>query len=235
MFLTKAIVLKYIKYSESSIIVRIYTELFGLKSYIVKGVRKKNAKFNLALFQPLMQLEMVVEHRERNNLHYIKEAKPYSYYQSLYENVKKSAITMFILELLNKTLKEESQNLQLFNFLSESFFILDKAQSGFNCFHYHFSMDLTQYLGFQPLDNYNETNTVFNLKEGKFQPEIDEIEYCVAEPLSSQLSKILSSPEYIVPQIYLSPLLDKIILYYQYHLPGIKDFRSPVILHKLLN
>ena len=32
------------KYSESSVIVKIFTEKFGLKSYIMKGVRSKNLK-----------------------------------------------------------------------------------------------------------------------------------------------------------------------------------------------
>ena len=41
---TNGIVLKVIKYSESSIISNIYTERFGLQTYIVNGVRSAKAK-----------------------------------------------------------------------------------------------------------------------------------------------------------------------------------------------
>ena len=42
---TKGIVLRTIKYGDTSIVVAIYTELFGVQSYLVNGVRteKKSA------------------------------------------------------------------------------------------------------------------------------------------------------------------------------------------------
>ena len=50
---TRGIVFSYTEYRETSLIVKIYTELFGIQSYIVNGVRKKNAKLNVGWFQPL--------------------------------------------------------------------------------------------------------------------------------------------------------------------------------------
>jgi len=235
MFTTKAIVIKYIKYSETSIIARIYTELFGLQSYIIKGVRKKNSRINTALFQPLMQLEMVVYHREKKELQNIKEVKPFVVYQSLYSKPDKSSIVLFIVELINKTIKEECCNSVLFDFISKSLIQLDNTSGSCSCFPHHFSIELTKYLGFYPNDNYNEPNNIFNLKEGKFQSIIDEIDYCIAFPLSEQLHLLLSNPTYIVPQNYSNPLLEIILLYYKYHLPNIKDFSSPLILHKVLH
>ena len=52
---TKAIVLTAIKYGDSSLIVRCYTEQSGSKSYLLRGVLKsKKGKLRPAYFQPLM-------------------------------------------------------------------------------------------------------------------------------------------------------------------------------------
>jgi len=77
---TKGIVLNYIKYSDTSIIAKIYTEAFGLQSYIVNSVRSSKAKNKIALFQPLTLLEMVVYHKNHQGLQRISEmrtAEPY--------------------------------------------------------------------------------------------------------------------------------------------------------------
>ena len=41
---TEAIVLSYLKYSETSIIVKCFTQSDGLKSYLIKGVRSAKKK-----------------------------------------------------------------------------------------------------------------------------------------------------------------------------------------------
>jgi hypothetical protein len=61
---TKGIVLHSLKYSENSIIVKIYTESFGLVSYLVRSVRSKKSALKTGIFQPLTLLEMVVYHKK---------------------------------------------------------------------------------------------------------------------------------------------------------------------------
>ena len=41
---TEGIVLNYLKYRDTSIIVRIYTRKYGLQSYIVNGIRSQKSK-----------------------------------------------------------------------------------------------------------------------------------------------------------------------------------------------
>ncbi|MBS1655487.1 MAG: recombination protein O N-terminal domain-containing protein, partial [Bacteroidetes bacterium] len=59
---TKGIVLRTVKYGETSVIVTIYTELFGIQSYLVNGVRvsSKKGSGKANLFQPSAILDMVV-------------------------------------------------------------------------------------------------------------------------------------------------------------------------------
>ena len=64
---TRGIVLNYIKYGDTSIICKIYTEQFGLQSYIINGIRNSKSK-NIGLFQPLNILDLVVYHKKTSVL-----------------------------------------------------------------------------------------------------------------------------------------------------------------------
>ena len=62
---TKAIVLSALKYGDTSLIVKLFTESDGLKSYMLKGVlASKKGKLKKGYFQPLTQLEVVANHRD---------------------------------------------------------------------------------------------------------------------------------------------------------------------------
>jgi DNA repair protein RecO (recombination protein O) len=147
---TRGIVFRFTKYGETSIIVSIFTEVFGLQSYIVNGVRSKTAKNKIALYQPLTLLELVVYHRPNANLERIKEIQCFHPYHSLTSDIKKSTIAIFINELLNKTVKEESHVQDLFEFLTESLIAIDSLTENVEDAHLIFMIKLSRYLGFGP-------------------------------------------------------------------------------------
>lgn len=145
---THGIVFRFTKYGETSIIVTIFTEQFGLQSYIVNGIRSKSAKNKIALYQPLTLLSLVVYHRENANIGRIKEVSCYYPYQALTADIKKSTIAMFITELINKTVKDESHTHQMFAFLAQSLIAIDSLHAGFENAHLIFMVKLSRYLGF---------------------------------------------------------------------------------------
>jgi DNA repair protein RecO (recombination protein O) len=147
---TRGLVLNYIKYRETSIIVKIYTEEFGLQSYIINGIRNKKTKTGIALFQPLTILDLVVYHKENKSLHRISEVKCHSPFRSIPFEIKKSSITMFIAEILNKTLKEETPNKELFDYLVNTILFFDTTKKNYENFHLKFLLNLSAYLGFAP-------------------------------------------------------------------------------------
>jgi DNA repair protein RecO (recombination protein O) len=146
---TKGVVFRFTKYGETSIIVNIFTDLFGLQSYIVNGVRSSSKKSKIALFQPLTLLDLIVYHKENANILRIKEVKCYHPYQSLSNEVRKSAIAMFINEVLNKAVKEQSHAGEIHEFIAGSLMMLDELQKPEN-FHLHFLIGLSKRLGFGP-------------------------------------------------------------------------------------
>lgn len=145
---TRGIVFRFTKFRETSIIVTIFTEQFGLQSYIVNGVRSKSAKNKIALYQPLTLLNLVVYHRENANIERIKEISCLHPYRSLMADVKKSTLAMFITELLNKTVKDESHAGEVFQFICDSLITLDLQQEGYENFHLIFMLRLARFLGF---------------------------------------------------------------------------------------
>jgi len=116
---TKGIVLRTVKYGDTSMIATIYTELFGIQSYIVNGVRTSSKKGpgKANLLQPAAILDLVVYHNDLKNLQRIKEFRWGYLYQHLFFNVLKNSVALFMVELLQKTLKQPEANPDLFHFI----------------------------------------------------------------------------------------------------------------------
>ncbi len=112
---TRGIVLHQIKYSESSIIAKIYTEEFGIQSYMVRGVRKKGSKMKSGLFQALSMLDMVVYHKEKSNIQNLKEVRSAFPLTTIPFDIKKSSIILFLKDNLSKRLRAEEPNTALYS------------------------------------------------------------------------------------------------------------------------
>lgn len=147
---TRGIVFRYTKYQETSIIATIFTEQFGLQTYMVNGVRSKSARNKIALYQPMTLVNLVVYHRENANIERIKEISCLHPYRTLTSDIKKSTLAIFINELLNKSVRDESHASELFEFICNSLMTLDSLESGSENFHLIFMLKLARFLGFGP-------------------------------------------------------------------------------------
>ena len=135
---TKAVILTSLKYGDTSLIVKAFTLSDGLKTYLLKGVLSaKKGKMRAALFQPLTQLELVANHRNKGTLESIREAKVSYHYQTLHTHITKNALTLFLAEMLGNSIHEEEQNVALFHFLEASLQLLDLHEEIAN-FHLYF-------------------------------------------------------------------------------------------------
>ena len=161
---TKGIVLSFIKFKESSIICKIYTESFGLQSYIVNGVRSSN-KTKMSLFQPLTILDLVVYNKSSVNIQRLKEMKIDVIYMTNHTDIKKISVCIFLSELLSKILSNEPNQNEKFNFLYNSFLIYDSLEKNIKNFHIQFLLKLTKFFGFQISDSSQITKAYLNKKE----------------------------------------------------------------------
>ncbi|MCX6280419.1 MAG: DNA repair protein RecO [Bacteroidetes bacterium] len=237
---TKGIVLHSLKYSETSIIVRIYTEARGLQSYLFKGIRNPKSKTKAGLFQPLTLLEVVSYIKEKTTLHTAKEVRLFQPYLSIPFDIRKSSVALFINELLYKSIREEEANQELFDYLWKTCLLLDSTENPLNCFPLVFTAELTCFLGIQPQPGYSEKKTVFNLRESQFQPVIPEKDaYILPEHGKLFNSLIITTIDRQSDLHFKSSvrrsLLDSLLLYYQIHIPGFKPMNSHHILHSVLS
>jgi DNA repair protein RecO (recombination protein O) len=170
---TKGIVLRAVKYGETSLIVTIFTELFGLQSYMVNGVRTSSKKGSgkANLFQPTAILDLVVYHNELKHLNRIKEFKWSYLYQNIFSDVPKNAVALFMIELLTKCLKQPEANPELFEFCEDAFIHLDESSGSVMAnFPLFFALHLPVFFGFRISDEYSDKNSIVDLQEGMFVP-----------------------------------------------------------------
>jgi DNA repair protein RecO (recombination protein O) len=229
---TRGIVLHRVKYSETSVIAKIYTEMFGLESFILKGIRSSRSKIKSGLLQHLSLVDMVVYHNKNGGLQSLREIKSNYNFQSIPFDIRKSSIALFINEILYKSIKEETRNTELFEFIYRNIIMFDEIKERFSDFHFHFMFQLTKYLGFYPNDNYSESNCFFNLKEGLFQSLFTDDGYCIDKASSEQFYMLMSKGlnEYYVPAKYRKPMLNMMTDYYRIHVPGLNEIRSKQVL-----
>ena len=216
---TRGVVFRFTRYGESSIIVNIFTAQFGLQGYIVKGVRSRSARGKIALYQPLTLLDLVVYHRENANLMHIREAKCIHLYNTVYRDVHKTSIAMFINEVLNKAVKEQSHAEELCEFLISSLVELDQSDRTEN-FHLFFLLQLSKWLGFQP-------QSVDELADGR---QLDaETESAARDLLKSQDFSMLN-----LGNSQRRALLDVLLFFYARHIDGFGHLKSVSVLREIL-
>ena len=170
---TKGIVLRAVKYGETSLIVTMFTELFGLQSYLVNAVRTSSKKGSgkANLFQPTAILDLVVYHNELKHLNRIKEFKWSYLYQHIFSDVPKNAVALFMIELLTKCLKQPEANPELFEFCEDAFIHLDESTGSVMAnFPLFFALHLPVFFGFRISDEYSDKNSIVDLQEGMFVP-----------------------------------------------------------------
>lgn len=166
---TRGIVLRSVKYGETSLVCTILTEVYGVQSYMVQGVRSSKAKNKAAFFQPATLLEMVVYHKPNVNLQRIKEYQPAHIYQNLQEHVVKNAVALFSVELLLRLLPEQAPFDELFDFSYEYFVALDNTViSKAGNYPLWFLVQCSAMLGYDITGRYSSNTPHLNLQEGGF-------------------------------------------------------------------
>jgi DNA repair protein RecO (recombination protein O) len=241
---TKGIVLRTVKYGETSVIVTIFTELFGVQAYLVNGVRisSKKGSGKANLFQPTSILEMVVYHNELKQLQRIKEFKWSFLYQHILSDVRKNAVALFMVELLTKCLKQPEANTDLFHFAEDSFIHLDEASDAVTAnFPLFFALHLPVFFGFRFSDNFSERQPFLDLQEGEFVKEQPKHPHFLDDKqafVTSQLLKV-QQPEELedikLNHDFRRNLLYAYEVYYALHIQDFGTMRTPPVLREILS
>jgi len=236
---TRGIVLKVTDYSENSVVAKIYTSKFGLQSYLINGVKKPKAKIRMNMLQPLHLLDLVVYHKPNGNIQRISDARSEPILQSIPYHISKSAIVMFMNEMIYKSLKQQHEDEVMFHFIEKSIELLDESEKGFVNFHLIFLLKLTRFLGFYP-DLSNSQFNFFDLIAGTFISNQPPHIHFIEEKYIKLWLQLLDSSIDNFYNLQLGTetrkyLLQKIIDYYTLHIEDFGQVKSNLILEEVLS
>ncbi len=242
LFKTEGIVLHTVRYGETSVVVRIFTELFGVESYLVNGVRTSGRKQGRAnLLRPAHILEMVVYHRDHKNLQRISDFRSAYLYQHLYSNMVKNAIALYVSELLYRSLTEPEPNPELFYFAKEVLQWMDRQQAPqLGLLPLYFTLRTAELLGFKIFGSYREAMPFVDLKEGRFVSERPASFFLENREAFNtgrllEIKDLNDLPLIKIPVLIRNNLLTAYLEFLKFHLPDFYDLRSPGILKEVLH
>jgi DNA repair protein RecO (recombination protein O) len=240
MFTTSAIILKTVAYGETSIIVTAFTELFGIQSYMVNGVRTSKKGGNKAnLYQPANIVELEAYHNNKNSLQRIKECN--WKYLNTNSTVVKNSVSIFFVEILYKLLKQPEENADLYHFSEDILLQLNNAETNIAAnMPLFFCLHLSAFFGFKIEDDFSEENNIVDIAAGRFTNILPQHEYYLQGEHAAIVSTILKCQ---VPQdlteIHLNQQKRRILLhafmdYYLLHVPDFVQPRSLKVLEAVL-
>jgi DNA repair protein RecO (recombination protein O) len=237
---TRAIILHTTKYSETSLIVRAYTEESGACSFIVGGVRGGGkSRFAAGVFQPFSLVEIIASGKPGNDLHRITEVQFAPAFTNIPNDIVKSSMLLFLSEVVSRCIREEEPSPSLFQFMHHSAQVLDLMNGSCSRFHLHFLVRLTRYVGFYPNGEYSVGTPYFDLREGVFVSMKPHHADYLEDEVSMALFELMTTGFEDHDDIQIRPavgraLLQAMVAYYELHLTHGREIHSHKILSEVL-
>jgi len=225
---SRAIALTYFKYSESSIIAKLFTEENGLQSFIVKGVRSKSSKKKLVAFQPLQLSQINASLILSRNIQSLSSINLTPDQINTSINIKNNFLGLFIAEVLSKILQERVVDKALFQYIWNIKIELGgKVNSNYALL---FLLNLSKFFGISPSTD-NLLANYFDLAKGEFSE--NKSRYTLSLENSKYLKIMLTQSNQIIPSHNRSELLKSLIDYYKLHDHELKNITSHLIIESL--
>ena len=232
----KAIVLQQIRHGDRQSIVRLYTYHHGLVTVIASAGRSASSRIRASQLLPLTLLEVNFTLRENHELHRLSEASCYYVHDRLAGSLPKLSIAQFMNEVLLKTIREQTTNPALYDFIEGCLNYLNDSEKDFQNLHLYFLRELARHLGFEPHNNYHPTEApFFDSREGAFSMVSLTFPLGLGKQESALLSRFLSANPLreSLPAADRAWLLDFLLAYFRLHVAGFNELRSLEVLREL--
>ncbi|MFA8451406.1 MAG: DNA repair protein RecO [Bacteroidales bacterium] len=230
MISTTGIVINSIKYSESSLIVKIYTLEHGMLSFIAKGIRRAKSKKSPAFFFPFSILEINYNHQSKRELQTLGDVRFEHPVMEILSDMNKTSIALFLCEILSICLYEQNHDPKLFSFIKNSIIKLNETPEKYANFHLAFLLKLSLFLGFYPNYNLSKNTPYFNIEEGCFQAQFEKSPIILNQEESQLLASLLHAMEnkQHLPLVksQRNQLLNIILDFYRQHIPNFKELKT---------
>ena len=229
----EGIIFRTVKYGETSVILDIFSAEEGLKSFIIGGVRKPKSKLG-----PVAQVLNIVSYeayiKNSTKLDRIKDLQLAVVYRHLPFDVIKSSLALFLIEVCRKSLRESDENENVYDFIKNKLIQLDESDHiGLSHFHIVFLIELASLLGFEMENNYGSGHSFFNLRNGRFENQFNDMRFCLTESSSQILHEYLSKRTPQALKIEKRNLLEGILDFFRYHIDDFGELRSLEVIDTL--
>ncbi|NMC40593.1 MAG: DNA repair protein RecO [Bacteroidales bacterium] len=235
---SSAIVLRQFKYSDTGIITHLFTEKFGRMAVMVKGAGGRKSEKHRSYLQPLNVVNVTIYNQSAREIQQLKEISLLVSPAGYSVNPVKSAIALFLGEVLYSVLREETPLPDLYEYIFSSINWFGNLEEGIPNFHIAFLAGLCSYLGIEPSGSKPEGDTVFDYLNGTF---------CSIPPahgnyegrhVSAILSLVFSSSWDEIKNIPLTgadrnEALSAILKYYSFHFPSLRKINSIEVLKQV--
>jgi len=237
---TRGIVLHSIPYNDKYAITLIYTEEFGRVPYTTSQSRSRRSRVPRSLFHTLAVLDLEVEHQNLRDIQRIKEIKIHIPLVSILTDPVKSAMGIFIAELISKVIREEQTNRLLFDFLFQSVQVLELTNVSPANFHLVFMIRFSSFLGFYPDSGSYQKGTYFDMRNGVFTvnkpahvdfllPDDSAVFYNLLRMSYENMSLFKFSGR------ERQAIIHRILEYYRLHLSDFPEIKSLEVLHDVFS
>ena len=235
---THGIVLNTIRYSDSSVIAKIYTQSSGLRSFMVRVGKGKSALLKMSLLQPISIVALSFDKADRKGLRTPRSLERNKTLNAIPFDTIKTCIALFIAEVVARSIGEEEANERLFKFLEESIVMLDSEKKLVSNFHLKFMIEFSAHLGFYPHEQL-AGQPYFDLVEGEFMSHNPLHPYVIEGNAVNSFQELIEVPfsKHYVPNIANATrkeLLQKLVHYFKLHLEGMKEITSHKVLEEVL-
>ncbi len=161
MIKTEGIVLKEIKYGETSKILSIYTEKLGKISVMVKGAYNPKSKYiaNTQVFS-LNEFQL----RRGKNFYYILDADLINSFYDIREDFERVIYGYYLLELMEKSVPLEQENETLYRLLKKGLEVLSETKEEYIKLILGYELKFISFLGYRP-----HLETCLNCGSSKFK------------------------------------------------------------------
>lgn len=143
---TEFIVLNITKTGDSTVVLHTLSRDYGRKGFVVNVGRKTS----MSMFLPLNILEAEVVENPRTSLWKIKNITVSHPLMGIRSDIHKNTMTLFMSEVLYRTVREGANEEGLFDWCARSILTLDAMSGDFSNYHLRFLLELAVALGFSP-------------------------------------------------------------------------------------
>lgn len=237
---TEGIVLHTIAYSDKMSIVQVYTARFGRTAYLLPQSRGKRSRALRPLFAPFSYLEIDAEMRPGQDIFRLRDVRPVEVWNRIYGDPVKTAVALFLSEMLSRLFREPEANPPFFGFLTQSIRLFDMMDEGKANFHLWFLLRLSGFLGFLPNTEQYAEGAFFDMLDGVFVSHAPAHTHFLLPDEARVFALLMRMNAHNMSHFRFSrderrAILEQIIAYYRLHYTGLPEIRSLEIMQQLFD